>query len=378
MKHKIITSLFILLGIAYQSNSQLKIEAGATFKTSSSVSVVLTDIDLENNGNFVQDTFSNVRFSGIQNSAIKGLAISNINNLEMAKDNNSILLLNNQVNIGKAVNFISGLIDLNGYNMLLDSSANIVGENESNRFIGSNGGYIQTTRYLAAPSMSNPGNLGATITSTAVLGNVIIRRGHTLQTGTGLSTSISRYYTITTKINTGLNARIRLQYFDGEKSNLDENTFAIYKKASSGSSWSKILPTSTNTTLNYVEKSGLNNLGTYTISGSKLVKRVGDTSYMSKVENPQEQKRIDSKTVAKETTMLQPKLTVGPNPNNGNFFFQLKGIEQSTSASLYTIDGKVIGQYKINEGQRQQVNGLKTGVYLLKVNGMEPYKVVVQ
>lgn len=72
------------------------------------------------------------------------------------------------------------------------------------------------------------------------------------------------------------------------------------------------------------------------------------------------------------------KLTVGPNPNNGYFFFQLSGIEPSTAAILYTADGKMIGQYKVNDGQRQQVNGLQNGMYLLKVAGMDPYKVVVQ
>ena len=139
MKHKLITALLIFLSIAYQSNSQLKIEAGATFKTSSSVSVVLTDIDLENNGNFVQDTFSNVRFSGIQNSVIKGSISPTISNLEMMKLNNAILSLSNHVNISKAVVFLSGIIDLNGYNLMLDSSAIIAAENEANRFVTERG-----------------------------------------------------------------------------------------------------------------------------------------------------------------------------------------------------------------------------------------------
>lgn len=84
-----------------------------------------------------------------------------------------------------------------------------------------------------------------------------------------------------------------------------------------------------------------------------------------------------SKLLPKEMPVHQSKLTVGPNPNNGYFFFQLNGIEQSTPAMLYTIDGKMIGQYKVNDGQRQQVSGLHTGAYLLKVAGMEPCKIIV-
>ena len=52
--------LFTLCGFA-----QLKIGTGSTFKTSGTVSVVLTDADLENNGSFIQDTFGSLRFSGI-------------------------------------------------------------------------------------------------------------------------------------------------------------------------------------------------------------------------------------------------------------------------------------------------------------------------
>ena len=371
MKHKLITTLLIFLSIAYQSNSQLKIEAGATFKTSSSVSVVLTDIDLENNGNFVQDTFSNVRFSGIQNSVIKGSISPTISNLEMMKLNNAILSLSNHVNISKAVVFLSGIIDLNGYNVMLDSSAIIAGENEANRFVGSKGGYIQISKYMNAPSMVNPGNIGATISSNASIGNVNIRRGHTVQSGTGLLSSISRYYTIATRSNTGLSVRVRLQYLDAEKNNLDENTFVMYRLATNGTSWNKFLQTTKNTTLNFVDKTGINSFSTFTIGGDSAI--VISRTSNAIVNNSAFSRKLN---VSIETT--QAKLTVGPNPNKGNFFFQVNGMEQSTPALLYTLDGKLIGQYKINEGQRQQVSGLKPGVYLLKINGMEPYKVVVQ
>ena len=164
--------------------------------------------------------------------------------------------------------------------------------------------------------------------------------------------------------NLGRIQRIRLRHTVLEN-NLDENLLDIFQSNDSGLNWNNLSQTARNTTLNYVEKSGVTTLSRYTL-GVNLVAK--NNSSFTKT----------NKQLPKEKPVHQSKLTVGPNPNNGNFFFQLKEIEQSTSASLYTIDGKLIGQYKINEGQRQQVSGLKTGVYLLKVAGIQPCKVVVQ
>ena len=352
--------LFTLCGFA-----QLKIGTGSTFKTSGTVSVVLTDADLENNGSFIQDTFGSLRFSGIQNAGLKGTAQSKIGNLQMVKANNSKLMLSSHVSIGNKVSFVSGLIDLNGFNMLLDNTANIIGESEANRFIGANGGYIETTRNLSAPSVVNPGNLGAFISTGANLGAVTIRRGHKVQSGTGLNSSVSRYYTITPQSNARLTASIRLSYFDAEKNNLDENLLEIFQSNNSGLNWNNLSQTARNTTLNYVEKSGVTTLSTFTLGANLAAKNKGSLTNTNK-------------QLLKEMSVHPSKLTVGPNPNNGYFFFQLNGIEQPTPAMLYTIDGKMIGQYKVNDGQRQQVSGLQTGVYFLKVAGLEPYKVIVQ
>jgi hypothetical protein len=72
------------------------------------------------------------------------------------------------------------------------------------------------------------------------------------------------------------------------------------------------------------------------------------------------------------------KITVGPNPNNGNFWFTVSGIDKETFATLYTIDGKQLKQFRVNNLQRQQVSGLSSGIYLLKVPGMDAFKITVQ
>jgi hypothetical protein len=78
-----------------------------------------------------------------------------------------------------------------------------------------------------------------------------------------------------------------------------------------------------------------------------------------------------------QTSSLTQRVTVGPNPNNGNFWFSVNGIEKETVATLYTIDGKQIKQFRVVNLQQQQVNSLRTGIYLLKVPGFETQKIIV-
>jgi hypothetical protein len=75
---------------------------------------------------------------------------------------------------------------------------------------------------------------------------------------------------------------------------------------------------------------------------------------------------------------MTAKLTVGPNPNNGNFWFRVTGINQETFATLYTIDGKIVKQFRVADLQQQQVSGLKSGVYILKVEGIPSFRIIVQ
>jgi len=74
---------------------------------------------------------------------------------------------------------------------------------------------------------------------------------------------------------------------------------------------------------------------------------------------------------------IAKKITVGPNPNNGNFWFSVNGIQQETVATLYTVDGKQINQFRVVNLQQQHVSGIRSGIYLLKVPGFETQKIIV-
>jgi len=82
--------------------------------------------------------------------------------------------------------------------------------------------------------------------------------------------------------------------------------------------------------------------------------------------------------LSNKQTDMTAKLTVGPNPNNGNFWFTVKGIERETFATLYTMDGKILKQFQVMNLQQQQVTGLRSGIYILKVEGLKSFRVVVQ
>src|SRR5436190_2102577 len=84
-----------------------------------------------------------------------------------------------------------------------------------------------------------------------------------------------------------------------------------------------------------------------------------------------------TKSISPMSPVITKKIMVGPNPNNGNFWFSVNGIEKETIATLYTIDGKQISQFRVVNLQQQQVSNIRTGMYLLKVPGFETQKIIV-
>ena len=481
--------LFILnklIFLCLMGHSQLTVSSGSQWLNSGNVTVVLNNMDFINDGTFSAGSGS-LRFIGNQNSIINGISLPLFNILEVMKTNNAKIQLGRNISVSSSINFISGQLDLNNNNILMSSSANIAGESENNRIIGTDGGFVEITQNMDAPASVNAGNLGATITSSVNLGNVTIRRGHTPQSGTVLTTGIQRYYSVISQNNSNLNATLRLKYFDAELNSQNENVLVIYKSNDDGANWNNMSQTTRNTNANYVEKTGLSNLSLQTLANDTVVTIDGVTglvftgqrkkttevqlNWTSQTETNmsgyQIQRKLDNEAdfsdkafvnslapggnsfsqlsyqnidansytgtsyyrlkivtlnntftysnvisvagktkgggnsggggnphnitnsdttittitngkVIPQTNALTQKITVGPNPNNGNFWFTVSGIDKETIASLYTIDGKQIKQFRVLNLQQQQVNNLRSGIYLLKVLGFETLKIIVQ
>lgn len=430
------------------------------------------------NDGVVNNGMGTFKFVGQLNATISGSSPSGFYILEMAKTNNAKVLLGSNINVNHSINFLSGQLDLNGNNIVLATSAFLNNETELNRITGANGGYIQIIQNMSSPNMTNPGGLGVFVTSSANLGSVTIRRGHTPQSGTGLTGSINRYYSIVPTNNSNLNATVRLKYFDAELNAQNENSLVIYQSTDAGSNWTNTARTSNSTNANYVEKTAMASLALQTLandnssagsvtgltfSGSR--KKATDvqlkwaTQTETNMSGFQLQRRLDTEvdftdrvfvnslaiagnssaalsyqtvdanahtglsyyrlkivdkannityspiiSVAGKTKatggggnggggngggngggknrtsyeVAELNVTVGPNPNNGSFWFMVKGIEKATSATLFTIDGKVLKQFNVYNMQQEKVNGLNKGIYLLKVQGLEAVRIIVQ
>src|SRR4030095_193759 len=255
--------LYKILFVSLPAFAQLRISSGTQWVNSGNANLVVSNMDFVNDGSF--SGAGSIKFTGNQNSTISGTNQPGLNILEVSKANNGKIVLQRNIGVSYSINFISGLLDLNNNNILLDPVANLAGESEDSRIIGSNGGFVEITQNLNAPLAANPGNLGATLTSNTNLGSVTMRRGHVPQTGTGLTSSIQRYYLVTPQSNGGLNATLRLKYFDAELNGQNENILVAYQSNDNGANWINLSQTNRNTNADYVEKSGVNSLSLQTL-----------------------------------------------------------------------------------------------------------------
>ena len=111
-----------------------------------------------------------------------------------------------------------------------------------------------------------------------------------------------------------------------------------------------------------------------TVAGKTKGKGGGNNNLLAALDDDE---TLTTKPVKNTGSSGTTKITVGPNPNNGNFWFSVNGIDKETIATLYAIDGKQIQQFRIVNLQQQKVNGIRTGIYLLKVPGFETQKILV-
>ena len=261
---KITTSLFVLLA-CLTTSAQLQIGAGTSWKSDPATYVVLDDIGLQHHASsaLLENKF---RFTGGNDVAIEGTTLPLFGIIEINKTGTARIILQRSIEVRQQLSFISGLVELNNYSIDLSTTGLLNGEGENTRIIGANGGYIQIINNLNAPNSVNPGNLGAIISSSQNLGSVTIKRGHRSQTNSsGGGNSILRYYDLEPTNNVGLNATLRFSYLDAELTTLDENSLVLWKSINT-QAWTEEGFTSRNTTNNWVEKTGINDLSRWTLS----------------------------------------------------------------------------------------------------------------
>lgn len=264
MLRRIFIIAYCLAPFSIMAQGTIKISPGATLKLTDGVVVTLDNMHLENNGTLTLGAGDGIfRFTGNATTNILGSSLPLFDAMEIAKTGGADLQLQRNISVVSAINFISGLFDLNNNNILLQSTALLNGESESSRITGLNGGFVEITKNLNAPVSENPGNMGAVVNSAQNLGSTLIRRGHVAQ-NVGGQIAINRYFDITPVNNSGLNANLRFQYFDAEMNGNDENSVVLWKSPDN-TTWSEIGFDSRNTAGNYVEKTGIAGFSRWTL-----------------------------------------------------------------------------------------------------------------
>lgn len=125
----------------------------------------------------------------------------------------------------------------------------LIGESESSRVTGVNGGEVVKLAILVAPTSENPGNMGMTITTASNPGPTVIRRGH-LPQSLPAGESINRYFDVTPAANAGLNATVTYSYFDAELNGQIEADLESWQQT--GSNWINQEPTASDDNANFV------------------------------------------------------------------------------------------------------------------------------
>jgi archaellum component FlaG (FlaF/FlaG flagellin family) len=244
---------------------QLYVSPGAEVKMTGNALLTLQDMNLVNDGTFNQ-TEGTIRFTGNANTSISGNNVIRFYNIQLAKSTGNIVSLQRIISADNEINFAGGNMDLNGFHLLLSSTALLIGENNNSRITSTADGYVEITNTLNNPSALNPGNLGAVFTAAANMGSTRIRRGHKSQVnGNGIGNSILRYYDILPANNSTLNATLQFHYFDGELNSLDENSVMLWKSMNNAT-WTNEGVSSRNTITNFVEKTGISSFSRLTLS----------------------------------------------------------------------------------------------------------------
>ncbi len=262
----IITVFFISCVDTLQVSGQLYVQNGAQVSSNNNAVICLQNEDFINNGSIsLQGNSDKIIFTGNSNNYVDGDSVSIFNELDIAKSNAS-LLLKQDMQITGSIQFDSGLIDLNGKNILLQQPTTLlVNENENSRITGLSGGSVSiSNNSVNAPSQYNIGNLGAMISSAQNLGQLSVSRSHIPAT-VGANSSIQRTFYIAPSNNNSLAATLRFYYFDAELNGKDKTTLALWK-STDGNTWQLVGADNNDVASNYVEKTGINDLSYWTLS----------------------------------------------------------------------------------------------------------------
>jgi hypothetical protein len=262
----IINGLLLIPHTAYTQNTTLAIQSGTTMTVAGN-SLVLNNTDLRCDG-ALNASSATLSITGSNNTSFSGSGIPLMQVLTLNTSSSSTLTLNCTAQVSDALNFQNGLIDLNGQQLQLTGTGALQSESEVSRITGITGGAVTASATAVSnPNQLNIGNLGAALTTTANLGNLMISRSHKPASNPGNNSlqGIERTFLIQPQNDNALNATLRFYYLDAELNGDDPNTLSLWQ-SSDGVTWLQVGVDSRNTVSKYVEKTGLANLSYWTLT----------------------------------------------------------------------------------------------------------------
>jgi hypothetical protein len=214
-----------------------------------------------------------ILINGTSNQNINGGQFERLelDNTAGATLTNSITIKGSGTGCNSTLIMTNGNLNLNGNHITLETTYGAISGETNDRRIydATDDGYITFTKTLSAnTTYDNIAGMGIKIiTDGTAPGSTVIKRGSKAQT-IGSNSSIKRYFDVTPTTDQGLNATLRLSYFENELNGLQEAGFSFYRSTNTGSTWSTETPTSVDYTNNYVEKTAVNSLSRWTIGSA--------------------------------------------------------------------------------------------------------------
>ncbi|MEO0897582.1 MAG: T9SS type A sorting domain-containing protein [Bacteroidota bacterium] len=252
-----------LMGSLISTYAQLNIESGSQLVVDGSVNIVLDNINWVQDGDFIPGQ-SKVILRGNQAQQLHA-SLLRFYQLELDKVGDSLRIMGPMV-VEDSLFFLQGMLDLRGMAIDLLNSGTLYNESESSRILTSlPNGAVFRTAILNAPAGANPGNLGVVISSAANLGQTSLIRGHDAAIFPGGET-VKRVFNLNPTNNSGLNASLRFNYFDGELNSLPESDLLLFQSNDMGITWEPAGASNSSTSSNYVEISGVDSLSTWTLA----------------------------------------------------------------------------------------------------------------
>lgn len=361
MKAKIYMQLLAVI-FSFQLNAQSHFVIGTDGNVicNGSPFIILNDLAFNNSGNY-ESSNSFTQFTGsgfVDQSKIQGGEVSVFADLVISNPANFVQLLND-VEVegfllmgGGKINLMDRVIHL------INPSSELLGETEISRVTSPFNGYLSWNHPLIGIATSNPGNLGAEVTTAALPGLTEVRRGHNphlLDTGW----SVGRWYAFFPTNNGSHNATLKLHYLDAEVIGIPEDKLAVWKSVDNGLNWTLVESSSNNPIENWVEVTGEDTLAMYTF-GLMAVPPV-----MPLVQNEE------------EYTNESSNLILYPNPveYTANLYLQVKEAGQYTF-EWYNVNGQRVHQLVayLEEGPNTietNVSQLPAGSYFVQCKDLE-------